>query len=82
MLNMISYILGILIPLSLPILFGVSLFMYCYAKRKNKKAPGTYTDGQINGRLIFLIVTSILFGMLLMLLIGFVILLSGAIAFM
>ena len=78
----ILYLIGCSIPIVLTVLFVLSIVMYCSAKRKNKKSPGAYTDGQIRGRLIFLIISSAVFGTFLLFAIGVIILLTCAIAFM
>ncbi len=70
------------IPIAIVAFFGVSLFRYIYAKIKNKKIPGTYQDREIKNRLILLILSSVMAGALVAIVIGFIILLSLAIAYM
>ncbi|MBQ3613801.1 MAG: hypothetical protein II989_06885, partial [Bacteroidales bacterium] len=64
------------------IFFGISLFRYCYAKHKNKRTPGTYSPEQMNSRKIFLIVASIIAGILAVVVLVFIGLLMMAVAFM
>jgi len=42
-----------------PILFPISLILYCKAKRANKREPDRYTPEQISNRRDFLIVSSV-----------------------
>ncbi len=70
------------IPVVLIVLFGISLYRYIYAKKQNKKAPGTFSPEEIKTRKIFLIVCSVIVVALLAVVIGFVVLLSRAVAYM
>jgi len=82
---MLSYIISALyyiIPAAALIFFGISLFRYCYAKHKNKRTPGTYSPEQMNSRKIFLIVASIIAGILAVVVLAFIGLLMMAVAFM
>ncbi len=45
--------------LSCPILFPISLILYCKAKRVNKREPDRYTPEQISKRRDFLIVSTV-----------------------
>ncbi|MBQ7922840.1 MAG: hypothetical protein IJ325_09755 [Clostridia bacterium] len=71
-----------LIPSAAILFFVISLVMYLYARRKNKRVPGTYTENQMKTRLICLIVSSVIAGVLALVVIGFMILLFMAVAFM
>ncbi len=75
-------VLYYLIPVASLIFFAVSLFLYCYAKHRNKHAPGTYSEAQMKLRLIFLVISSVIFGLMAAVVVGFVILLSLAVAYM
>ena len=82
---MLSYIISALyyiIPAAALIFFGVSLFRYHYAKYKNKRTPGTYSPDQIKSRKICLIVSSIIAGILDVVVLAFIGLLMMAVAFM
>ena len=70
------------LPIGLLGMFITSICMYCIAKHRNKKAPGTYSDNQIRRRLVFLIVSSIIFGVFAMFVLGVIVMFSVAIAFM
>ncbi len=82
---MLSYIISYLyyiIPAAAVLLFGISLFRYCYAKHKNKRTPGTYSEEQMKSRKIFLIVSSVIAGILAVVVFAFIGLLMMAVAFM
>ena len=82
---MLSYIISALyyiIPLFAVLFFGISLFRYLYAKHKNKRTPGTYSDTQIKSRKICLIVSSVIAGILAVVVLAFIGLLMMAVAFM
>ena len=51
-----------IIPAAALIFFGISLFRYLYAKHKNKRTPGTYSEAQIKSRKVWLIVSSVIVG--------------------
>ena len=82
---MLSYIISYLyyiIPAAAVLLFGISLFRYCYAKHKNKRTPGTYREEQMKSWKIFLIVSSVIAGILAVVVLAFIGLLMMAVAFM
>lgn len=70
------------IPMAAILFFGISLYRYCSAISKNKKIPGTFPPAEIKKRLILLIVSSVIMGVLLLIVIGFIALLFMAIAYM
>lgn len=70
------------IPIILIALFGVSLYRYISAKKQNKIAPGTFSDAEIKKRKIILIVLSVVAGVLAVIVIGFIVLMFMAVAFM
>ncbi len=83
--HMLSYIVSalyFLIPAAALAFFIVSLVLFLTAKGKNKRFPGTYSPEQMKGRKICLIVSSVIFGILAAVVIGFVCLLMMAVAFM
>ena len=71
-----------IIPAAAVLLFGISLFRYCYAKHQNKRTPGTYSPEQMKSRKIFLIVASVIAGILAVVVLAFIGLLMMAVAFM
>ena len=75
-------VLYYIIPAAALIFFGISLFRYLYAKRKNKRTPGTYTPEQMKSRKIFLIVSLVIAGILAVVVLAFIGLLMMAVAFM
>ena len=82
---MLSYFISALyyiIPLFAVLFFGISLFRYLYAKHKNKRTPGTYSDTQIKSRKICLIESSVIAGILAVVVLAFIGLLMMAVAFM
>lgn len=70
------------IPSALIVLFGVSLYRYLSAKRKNRQVPGTFSPEEIKRRKTVLVVLSVMTGILLVVVIAFTVLLSMAIAYM
>ena len=71
-----------LIPAAAILFFIISLIVYLSAVRKNKRTPGIYTAGQMKVRLICLIVSSVIAGILAFVVLGFMVLLFMAVAFM
>lgn len=72
----------VLIPTVAFVGFLVSLFMYLYAKRKNKRAPGSYSERQMRYKGYILGVFSVIAGAMLIAIVTLVILLYTAVAFM
>lgn len=72
----------VLIPMVAFVGFLVSLFMYLYAKRKNKRAPGSYSERQMRYKGYMLGVFSVIAGAMLIAIVALVILLYTAVAFM
>ncbi len=70
------------IPIAAIAFFGISLYRYCSAKSKNKKVPGTFPPSQIKKRLILLILSSIIMGVLLLVVLGYIALIFMVIAYM
>lgn len=75
-------ILFFAIPGILIVLFVISLYRYIFAKKQNKKVPGTFTPEEIKKRKTFLIVLSVVVGVLVVIVIGFIALLFMAVAYM
>lgn len=72
----------ILIPTVAFVGFAVSLFMYLYAKKKNKRVPGSYSERQMRNKGYILGVFSVIAGAMLIAIVALVILLYTAVAFM
>ncbi len=72
----------VLIPTVAFVGFLVSLFMYLYAKRKNKRVPGSYSERQMRYKGYILGVFSVIAGAMLIAIVALVILLYTAVAFM
>lgn len=72
----------ILIITLIPLLWGLCLYHFVSAKKKNKKAPGTFSDDDIKSRKISMIILSVIFGFFVLIVIGLIILLNLAVAYM
>lgn len=70
------------IPAIVLVLFVVSLVRYVVAKRKNKKMPGSFSDSEIKKRQIMLIVLSVIVGVFVVVVVGFIALMFMAVAYM
>lgn len=70
------------IPFILIALFGVCLYRYISAKKQNKIMPGTFSAAEIKKRKIMMIVLSVVSGVLVAIVIGFIALMFMAVAFM
>ena len=78
LLQFITYAL----PVAAVALFIVSLVRYIRARRANRRAPDTYNKRQMTDRLVWLIVTGVITGVMLLMIVGFMLLLMMAVAFM
>lgn len=78
-LESIKYYLGFILSI---VFFVVTLVMYYRAKKQNKKNPGTYTEMQIQSRKALLIASSVIFGLIAVVVIGYIALLMMVVAFM
>ena len=67
-------------PITLIILLGVSIYRYVSAKKRNKAAPGTFSDEVIKERKFILIGLSILTGVFAAVVVGCMVLLISAVA--
>lgn len=72
----------VLIPTATLVGFLVSLFMYLYAKKKNKRAPGSYSEAAMKKRGFALAVFAFIAGAMLVAILALVILLYMAVAYM
>lgn len=71
-----------IIPTVAVVGFFVSLFMYFNAKKKNKRAPGTFSDEAVKVRKTWFIIFSLITGTMLAAVVALTILLYTAVAFM
>ena len=70
------------IPIASFIFFVCSLISFFTAKSRNKHSPGSYSMEELRIKKIALIVSSVIFGVILTVIIGFIVLLYSAVAFM
>lgn len=83
MLGIILYdIFFFAIPMLIIAFFGVSIYRYLSARRKNRIAPGAVLPEEMKKRKIQLIASAIIAGALVIVVIGFIALLFMAVAFM
>ena len=78
----LTSLLFTLLPVAITVFFAVSIILWCVAKSANKKIPYKYSDEQIKTRKICLIVSSVLFGAMVIGIVSLVSLFMMAIAFM
>lgn len=79
---MIVSTLFLAIPLMTLIFFVVSLCEYLSARKREKREPGSVSPEEMKRRKTMLIVSSVIAGVLLAIVVGFVGLLYMAVAFM
>ena len=70
------------LPIAVLAMFIVSLVRYVRAIRANRRAPDTYGRSQMTARLVWLIVTGVILSAMLLMIVGFMLLLLMAVAFM
>ena len=70
------------LPVAALIGFAVSLTLYIVAKVKNKRAPGTYSADAIRIRGICSVVFGAIFGTLVVVFVGILLLIYAAVAYM
>lgn len=70
------------IPTLALLFFGISLFRYCHAKYRNRRIPGTFGEDAVRTRKFLLIVSAVIAGVLAAVILGFMVLLLMAVAFM
>ncbi len=75
-------ILYFAVPILALIFFGVALALYLTARYKNKKIPGSVSAASMKNRKLWLIVSAVVLGVLLLVVLGFMGLLLLAVAFM
>ena len=70
------------VPILALIFFISCLTGYLHAKYVNKHRPGTYNERQMKNKMTLLVIASVIAGMLLAVVIGLIVLLFTAVAFM
>jgi len=70
------------IPVLVVIFFGVSLFLFCRAKVKNKKAPDSVSEQKIKNLKIMLIISSVMMTILVLAVAGLMALTALVLAYM
>lgn len=70
------------VPVLVVIFFGVSLFLFCYAKVKNKKLPDSVSVKKIKNLRVMLIVSSIMMAILVLAVAGLIALTYMVLAYM
>ena len=75
-------ILYYLIPAASLAFFAVSLILYLFAKYKNGRAPGTYSDRQMTVRRLCLIVSAVIFAVMAAAVIAVMALVAMVLAYM
>ena len=75
-------ILFFAIPVGVVVSLGISAYRYFSAKKQNKAAPGTFAPEEIIKRKTLFIVLAVVAGILAMVVIGFIVLLFLAVAYM
>ena len=69
---MLTYIIFYGSPIAAIVFFGISLYRYISAKKKNQLSPGTFSDSEIEDRRHLLIVSSVVAGIIALLAVGFI----------
>lgn len=82
MLVLVQILFLYFVPAAAIAFFIVSLCLYISARRKNKAQPGSISLQTLNTRKIMLIISSVIFGVLALVVIGFIALMFMAVAFM
>ncbi len=70
------------LPIAAILFFGISLYRYRSAISQNRKIPQTFPPAEIKKRLIMLIVSSVIMGIMLLVVIGYIALIFMVIAYM
>lgn len=82
MYNVLPYVIFLGVLVLLAIFFIISLVLFIAAKRANRKNPESYTLQQITTRQIFLILSSIFFGLALFVVVSVLVLGTMVVAYM
>lgn len=78
----VFYVLFFALPFLTVGFFGISLFRYLCAKKANKKNPNTFSADEIKKRSLLFVVSSVIMGVFVTIVIGVIVLLCMAIAYM
>lgn len=70
------------VPCSLLLFFGISLYVFLSAIRKNRAVPGSVPESELKKMKKLLTISSVLCGLLLAVVIGFIVIISTSIAYM
>lgn len=77
-----TYCIFLGIPIATILVFLFSLCSFIYVKWKNKKEPNSFSGEKIKKLKLLLIVSSVVLGVLILVVVGFIILLSMSVAYM
>ncbi len=80
--NLIYDLLFFGIPIAVLGCFFVCLARFLSARSKNAKTPGSFSDEEIKTRLVLLIVSAVVAGVLAAVVVTFIVLMFVAVAFM
>ena len=69
-------------PLVLLLFSGVNIYRYYVARKANKVNPNTYSKQEMRMRMILAIISIIITGFIILIVIGIIMIMFGAIAFM
>ena len=78
----LSYLIFYGIPLGAIAFFVVSLVRFCRGKKANKLTPGAVSPEEMRARKTMLVVSSVILGVLVVVVIGFTALIYMAVAYM
>ena len=70
------------LPVIVVVFFGTSLFLFCRAKIKNKRVPGSVSDIKINDLKTMLVVASVMMVILLLAVVALSVLTAMILAYM
>lgn len=78
----IFQLLFLLLPIAVVSFFAVSLVRYCIARSKNKKSPDFYSAKEMHKRMLMLVFSSIILGIIVFSVLCVLCLLMFALSFM
>lgn len=82
MFNLIYEFIAYSIPIGIIVWFIISLILFISAKRQSKANPDTFPKSSLITPMVMLIVSSVLLGLMVLVVVGFIALLSMALAYM
>lgn len=80
--EILIYILYFGLPAASVVWFAIALYRYNIAKYRIKRGKGQYSDADLRGRKIQLIISAVLSGVIALIVLSFIGLLMMAVAFM